>query len=145
MHFAATFQQHGAASRPEYARQHQIRCMHAQLQIRCETTRIHQVKCLAAASAAAHAGHKQQAHQAVVIGSGIAGLVSAEVLSKYFRRVVVIEKDEKQPEWEQSAVDMVKVNTALELVDNAHHLLVTLGKSGNALVTPLKTCRFRKH
>jgi hypothetical protein len=60
------------------------------------------------ASPATRAGQQQQ-QQAVVIGSGIAGLAAAEVLSRHFERVVVLERDEPQPEWDASAVDMAKV------------------------------------
>jgi hypothetical protein len=62
-------------------------------------------------SAAAHAAvpSTKQQQQAVVIGSGMAGLAAAEILSRHFEHVVVLEKDEPQPEWEQSAVDMAKV------------------------------------
>jgi 2-polyprenyl-6-methoxyphenol hydroxylase-like FAD-dependent oxidoreductase len=39
----------------------------------------------------------------------MAGLAAAEVLSRHFEHVVVLERDEPHQEWEQSAVDMAKV------------------------------------
>lgn len=63
----------------------------------------------AAASAATHAGRQQQQQQAVVIGSGMAGLAAAEVLSRHFDHVMVLERDQPHPEWEKGAVDMAKV------------------------------------
>jgi 2-polyprenyl-6-methoxyphenol hydroxylase-like FAD-dependent oxidoreductase len=43
--------------------------------------------------------------KAVVIGSGMGGLATAQVLSRCFQQVVVVERDEPQPLMEQSAVD----------------------------------------
>jgi hypothetical protein len=43
--------------------------------------------------------------KAVVIGSGMGGLTTAQVLSRYFEQVVVVERDQPQPLMEQSAVD----------------------------------------
>lgn len=52
--------------------------------------------------------------QAVVIGSGMAGLSAAKMLSKHFSRVVVLEKDEPRASWQASAAEVVKV----KLLDN---------------------------
>lgn len=60
-------------------------------------------------SATSHAAQQQEQQQAVVIGSGMAGLVAAEVLSRHFSHVVVLERDQPHPEWQQGAVDMAKV------------------------------------
>jgi 2-polyprenyl-6-methoxyphenol hydroxylase-like FAD-dependent oxidoreductase len=42
----------------------------------------------------------RQPKQAVVIGGSIAGLLAAKVLTKYFERVTVIERDNFTPEAE---------------------------------------------
>jgi protoporphyrinogen oxidase len=47
---------------------------------------------------------------AVVLGSGMSGLATAKVLSKYFSTVKVLERDSILPKWTgESAVDTFKV------------------------------------
>jgi len=47
--------------------------------------------------------------RAVVIGGGMGGIVTAEVLSKHFSEVVLLERDQPQSLWEQNAVAMAGV------------------------------------
>jgi pyruvate/2-oxoglutarate dehydrogenase complex dihydrolipoamide dehydrogenase (E3) component len=57
---------------------------------------------------------------AVVLGSGMSGLATAKVLSKYFSTVKVLERDSILPEWTgESAVDTFKV----QLFGPTHTLL----------------------
>jgi cation diffusion facilitator CzcD-associated flavoprotein CzcO len=39
----------------------------------------------------------------------MSGLAASQALSKHFKHVVVLEKNEMKPVWQLSAVDMIKV------------------------------------
>lgn len=47
--------------------------------------------------------------QAVVIGSGMAGLCTAQILSRHFDSVTVLERDRQQPVWDSNAIEMINV------------------------------------
>ena len=49
---------------------------------------------------------------AVVIGSGMAGLVTAQVLSKHFDSVIVIEKDHPMDLLELTSLDAARMDSA---------------------------------
>ena len=51
--------------------------------------------------------------RAVIIGSGLSGLAAAEVLSRHFSSVIVLEKDTPKLSWTGSALDIIKVCTSL--------------------------------
>lgn len=50
--------------------------------------------------------------QAVVIGSGMGGLSTAQVLSRYFDHVVIVDRDTPQPLLQQSALDAALMEDA---------------------------------
>ena len=51
-------------------------------------------------------GHRFSMHsKAIVIGSGMGGLAAAQVLSRHFEQVVVVERDRPQPLMHWSALD----------------------------------------
>ncbi|WIA20116.1 hypothetical protein OEZ85_005967 [Tetradesmus obliquus] len=52
----------------------------------------------------------------------MAGLAAAEVLSRHFSHVVVLERDQPHPEWQQGAVDMAKSKVARRGVTQYNHL-----------------------
>jgi threonine dehydrogenase-like Zn-dependent dehydrogenase len=62
-------------------------------------------------------------HQtALVIGSGLGGLAAAQVLSKYFDQVVVVEKDTPPPEgW--SSLDAAQAEDDRQSQNRIHHRL----------------------
>jgi len=51
--------------------------------------------------------------RAVVVGGGMGGLVTAEVLSKHFSEVVLLERDQPQGLWEENAVAMAGVSVRI--------------------------------
>ncbi len=54
---------------------------------------------------------------AVVIGSGLAGLAAAQVLSEHFQRVLVIERDRPAENNEKTAVEIMSDEKARPGVD----------------------------
>jgi len=72
--------------------------------------------------------------RAVVIGGGMAGLVTAEMLSKHFSEVVMLERDQPQGLWEENAVAMAGVRVSVRITQS---LALRLAQSR------IENCKYR--
>eukprot|EP00775_Hariotina_reticulata_P002252 gene2252-2564_t len=74
--------------------------------------------------------------RAVVIGGGMGGLVTAEVLSKHFSEVLLLERDQPQSVWDENAVAMAEYNQVHAMT--AKGLSVVDEVFGGRFITALK-------